>query len=253
MTTLVEAVAAIVLAKDKAGKPLAVVVAGHNGSGKSTMWTKTLSPMLRMPLVNADRMMLSILPEPEPRPEGSRCEGAKDRLPEWASVLRDTDEGWMSVAQKGVEAFVVQAMAHRVPFAMETVFSHWRPLGNGRFESKIDRMRDMQRSGYFVLLVFVGLANVQTSIARVQMRIGQGGHAVPQNKLIERFPRTQAAIAAAIPVADAAILTDNSRGPDQAFTVCRVQLGKQGLYDVRDNLPVVPPEIAAWLHKVSPR
>ena len=253
MTTLVEAVTAIVAAKEKTGKPLAVVVAGHNGSGKSTMWSKTLSPMLRMPLVNADRMMLSVLPEPEPRPDGSLCKGAKDRLPEWASTLRDTDEGWMGVAQKGVESFVVQAMAHRVPFAMETVFSHWKPLGDGRFESKIDRIRDMQSAGYFVLLVFVGLTNVQTSIARVHTRIGRGGHAVPQNKLIERFPRTQTAIAAAIPVADAAILADNSRGPDQAFTVCRVQLRKKKLFDLRDHAPAVPPEIAAWLHKISPR
>jgi predicted ABC-type ATPase len=48
-------------------RPLGVVLAGHNGSGKSTMWRKHLSPRIRIPLVNADRMMLAVLPEPDRR------------------------------------------------------------------------------------------------------------------------------------------------------------------------------------------
>jgi predicted ABC-type ATPase len=63
----------------------------------------------------------------------------------------------MQVAQKGVELFVAQAMAHNVPFAMETVFSHWKELHNGKIESKIDRIKQMQKANYFVLLFFVGL------------------------------------------------------------------------------------------------
>lgn len=50
----------------------------------------------------------------------------------------------MEVAQKGVEAFVAQAMARKVAFAMETVFSHWQPLEDGSVESKIDLIRQMQ-------------------------------------------------------------------------------------------------------------
>ena len=128
----------------RSGKPLAVIVAGHNGSGKSTMWAEQLVETLRIPLVNADRMMLSILPEP----------GANGH-PAWARALRDENASWMKVAQKGVEAFVAQAMGAKVPFAMETVFSHWRALPGGKFESKIDLIRQMQAAGYFVVLVFV--------------------------------------------------------------------------------------------------
>ena len=43
-------------------KPLAMVLAGHNGSGKSTLWYDNLVRALRIPLINADRLTLSLLP-----------------------------------------------------------------------------------------------------------------------------------------------------------------------------------------------
>ena len=242
MTTLAQAVASVQTAQKKSGKPLAIIIAGHNGSGKSTMWYVDLAGKFQFPLVNADRMMMSILPELK----------AGERLPAWASRLRDNDQSWMQVAQKGVEAFVAQAMAHKVPFAMETVFSHWRQLDNGEFESKIDLIKQMQRAGYFVFLFFVGLANIQLSIARVSTRVATGGHNVDTRRLIERFPRTQRAIRDAVRVADAAILTDNSGEMKTAFTVCRVQMGDREIYDCRRTRSRKPAAILEWLSIVSP-
>lgn len=229
--------------QEKRKKPLAIVLAGHNGSGKSTMWRRSLADELQMPLVNADRMMLSILPE-------QASDGA---LPTWAATLRDTDESWMKVAQQGVQAFVGHAMNAKVPFAMETVFSHWQPRDDGTFDSKIDQIRQMQAAGYFVLLIFVGLASVQLSIGRVQTRVQENGHAVPEDKLRERFPRTQMAIAEAIKVADASLLADNSRTPAQAFTVCRVQVEDREIFDLRGGARSAPSVILRWLDRVSPR
>lgn len=77
MTTLPEAVGRVRQTHVESCKPLAIIVAGHNGSGKSTMWTERLSPDLQMPLVNADRVMMSILPEPR-----------SGQLPEWARHQR---------------------------------------------------------------------------------------------------------------------------------------------------------------------
>jgi hypothetical protein len=88
------------------------------------MWRQ----LLEMPLINADRMMLSILPEP----------GEDRHLVPWAARLRDRDIGWMRVAQQGVQAFAGHAMAERVPIAMETVFSYWEEQADGRIASKID-------------------------------------------------------------------------------------------------------------------
>ena len=64
MITLGDAVFRILTAQSATNKPLAIIVAGHNGSGKSTMWPRSLAGKLQIPLINADRMMLSILPEP---------------------------------------------------------------------------------------------------------------------------------------------------------------------------------------------
>lgn len=235
------AVAQILAAQEASGKPLGIILAGHNGSGKSTMWKMHLSDRLQIPLVNADRMMLSILPE---------VQNLLD-LPQWAVTLRDRNAPWMRVAQLGVESFVAQAMIQQVPFAMETVFSHWKRLPDGSFESKIDKIRELQAAGYFVLLVFVGLANVDLSVARVLTRVSAGGHNVQEAKLRDRFPRTQRAIAQAKQVADAAILVDNSLGQEQAFSVCRIQLGEAALFDVRDD-EGVSPAITQWLDVIAP-
>jgi predicted ABC-type ATPase len=242
LTTAIAALRQVLDAQEQTRKPLAIVLAGHNGSGKSTFWRRSLADELRMPLVNADRMMLSILPEA----------GGDGALPDWASDLRDTDQSWMQVAQQGVQAFVGHAMNARVPFAMETVFSHWHVGDDGQVESKINLIRDMQREGYFVLLIFVGLANAALSISRVATRVQEHGHAVPEKRLVDRFPRTQKAIAAALDVADAALLTDNSRQPAQAFTVCRVQITGTEIYDIR--AATAPPRvISMWLDRVSPQ
>ena len=159
----------------------------------------------------------------------------------------------MGVAQRGVQAFVAQAMAKQVPFAMETVFSHWVDLGNGQYESKIDQIKQMQAEGYYVILFFVGLTSSQLSIARVNTRVSAGGHDVAINKLTERFPRTQKAISMAAKVADAAILVDNSQEPSKAFSVCRIQMLDQEVYDVRNEPSNAPLAVLKWINVVSPR
>jgi predicted ABC-type ATPase len=243
LTDLAAAVDSVLEAQRKAKKPLAIVLAGHNGSGKSTMWQKSVSEQLQMPLVNADRMMRSILPEP----------GSDGALEPWAQDLRDNDRSWMKVAQSGVLAFVGNAMQEKVPFAMETVFSYWEEKDGVVVASKLDLIRDMQEAGYFVLLLFVGLTDVDLSKLRVQSRVLDNGHNVDDETLIRRFPKTQHAIGEAVKVADASILTDNSRDLKHAFTVCRIQLGNEPLFDVRDGLSKIPRAILHWLDRVSPR
>lgn len=181
MNDLDGAVSNVLRTQKASGKPLAVVLAGHNGSGKSTLWYKRLASRLQIPLVNADRMMLSILPEV----------AAQSPLPDWARA---------------------------------------------------------------VVLFFVGLTHEHLSILRVSTRVEQGGHAVDAARLVERFPRTQKAIGAAASVADATVMFDNSRTTKEAFTVCRVQLQDQVLFDMRDGPgEPPPPAILAWLDRVSPK
>ncbi|OYU30995.1 MAG: toxin [Comamonadaceae bacterium PBBC2] len=226
-------------------RPVAFVLAGHNGSGKSTLWYSKLAGSLQIPLVNADRMMLSILPD------ASKKTG---HLPTWAQKLRDDDVRWQVLSQEGVRVFKRLVMDQRMPFAFETVFSHWKPLPGGGHESKIDDIRAMQAEGYFVVLLFVGLMSVDFSILRVSTRKQLGGHDVAHDKLIERFPRTQAAIGHAAPAADMTLMFDNSRTEKEAFTLVRAQKKRSILFDARDPRFVVDPGLRAvsspWLEKV---
>lgn len=227
-------------------EPVAIVLAGHNGSGKSTLWYDRLADGLQMPLVNADRLTLSLLPPI----------GADQKLKPWASRLRDKDERWQRLAQDGVQLFMGLAMDQRMPFAFETVFSYLEKLPDGSVKSKADIIRTLQSHGYFVILLFVGLASPDLSILRVSTRKLQGGHDVPVDKLRTRFPRTQEAIRIASEVADLTVMFDNSRGLSEAFTIVRAQRKREILYDCRDEKFVHDPKLvkvaSLWLSTVAP-
>jgi len=230
-----------------AQRPPAFILAGHNGSGKSTLWHDRLAHQLQIPLVNADRLTASILPPADP---------ATGKLAPWAQRLRDDDQRWQRLSQEGVQAFTGLIMNKQMPFAFETVFSHWKERPDGSVESKADTVLQLQAAGYFVVLLFVGLATVQVSMLRVLTRRAQGGHGVPEASLLARFPRTQKAIAKAAPLADMTLMFDNSRTVADAFTLVRAQQRDTVLFDCRQ---LADPSFAElntvaglWLPKVAP-
>lgn len=106
-----------------------------------------------------------------------------------------------------------------------------------------------------MVLLFVGLVSVDVSILGVMTRKQQGGHDVSRDKLIDRFPRTQAAIGHAAPLADMTLMFDNSREEEHAFTLARAQKKRKVLFDVRDPQFVVDLELKnvseVWLEKVA--
>lgn len=239
--------AAELLKRVSSGKPLAIILAGHNGSGKSTLWRERFANVLQIPLINADRLLLSTLPEPK---------GIPPRLSSWADNVRDNDERWQRVAQATVQSFVDRAVERRVSFAYETVFSYFEKQPDGSYRSKADLITRFKEEGYAVALFFVGLANVEISMMRVETRREQGGHAVSPEKLRQRFPRTQKAIEMAAAQADLALMFDNSRTPAKAFSLVRVQAGSVVHYDCRSSESVEKElvQIAElWLSVVAPK
>lgn len=225
-------------------KPVAFIIAGHNGSGKSTLWHQRLGNRLRLPLINADRLTLSILPELD----------RSRRLPPWAQELRDSNENWQRLSQDAVKLFISLIASRKMPFAFESVFSHIRKRIDGTFESKADSIRMLQDAGYFVVLIFVGLASVELSIARVATRLQQGGHAVPLEKLRSRFPRTQRAIGMSAHLADRTLMFDNSGDLRHAFSLVRVQKRHKILFDCRRDQPAsaLTSITRLWMDKVVP-
>ncbi|MEW4561645.1 zeta toxin family protein [Bremerella sp. JC770] len=152
-------------------EPNLVAIAGPNGAGKSTFYHSQLFHSgLRW--VNADVLAASFKLDPYQ-----------------AASLAD-----------GIRKYLV---SQRESFVFETVFSD--PVGE-----KVQFLVDAAAQGYDVTLCFIGLSSADQSIERVGMRVSQGGHHVPIEKLKTRFPRTLANLTRAIQQLPRVLVFDQS-------------------------------------------
>jgi len=162
------------------GAPGLVVVAGPNGAGKST-FIELYVQDLGLPYVNADHITRIL----------------REAQPAWSP--RDLDQRAFDEAERLRD----DLLELRVGFCTETVFSD--PVG-----SKLDFLERARAAGFFVTLVFIGLENPGISLGRVRQRVAQGGHDVPEARLLSRFPRTLKNLRGAVPIVNEAFLFDNS-------------------------------------------
>jgi predicted ABC-type ATPase len=131
-------------------RPIVVALAGPNGAGKTTFYHAHLRAA-GLRLVNADVLARELKMDPY----------AAARV---AGTIRE------------------ELIRQRESFVLETVFSD--PVGD-----KLGFLRTAAEAGYTVLLCFIGIAGPEVSEERVAMRVLQGGHDVPQEKLTARYPR----------------------------------------------------------------
>lgn len=165
------------------------LLVGGNGAGKSTFYRTQLKP-LGMPFINADDIARDVFPQ---APEEHSYEAAKI-----AENLRN------SLLEQGKN------------FCFETVFSH---------PSKIDFVAKAKALGYQVVMVFVHLEQSSLNKARVHQRIETGGHAVPEEKIETRIPRTVDNVLNALPLCDDVWVLDNSSAQEPYKKVLRIQGG----------------------------
>jgi predicted ABC-type ATPase len=191
--------------------PVLIFLAGPNGAGKSTFFETYLAD-LGLPFVNADRMARAL------------------RSAEPDATADEIDRRGFTQAETLRGAFVEAALS----FCTETVFSD--PAG-----AKLGLLERARRRGFAIFLVFIGLESAMLSIARVMQRVREGGHDVPNEKLQARFPRTLANLKAAIPMADDALVFDNSSA-DTPYRLVAVY--------ARGDLVASHPPIPAWARRL---
>ena len=162
-------------------RPVLIFLAGPNGAGKTTFFDEYLAG-LGLPYVNADRLA-SEMAAPQ------HVAGAGASL----------DRRAFEEAERLRSSFLEAGLS----FCTETVFSD--PAG-----AKLAFLDRAREAGFAVRLVFIGLADVAVSIARVQHRVARGGHDIPDGKLRARFPRTLRNLRLAVPRVERAVLFDNS-------------------------------------------
>jgi predicted ABC-type ATPase len=76
--------------------------------------------------------------------------------------------------------------------------------------SKVDLLAQAQRLGYRTYLYFVATDDPAINISRVRNRVSQGGHAVPEEKIEERYHRSLNLLMDAIRHSHRAYIFDNS-------------------------------------------
>jgi predicted ABC-type ATPase len=152
-------------------RPIIVALAGPNGAGKTTFFGAHLAHA-GLRFVNADELAREL--------EIDAYEAAKV-----ASRVRET------------------LLEQRDSFVFETVFSD--PVGE-----KLEFLQRAIAEGYTVVLCFIGLESPAQSDERVAMRVMQGGHDVPTDKVVARYPRTLDNLRRAIRVLPHVLVFDNT-------------------------------------------
>lgn len=155
--------------------PTLHILAGPNGSGKTTFARQLLQPVTHLPFVNADVI-------------------AAEQWP-------GREEEHAYAASKAAAAQRDRLLVERRSFIAETVFSH---------PSKVDLVGRAVRAG-FVVELHVMLVPEDLAVARVAYRVRTGGHAVPEQKVRERYRRLWPLVRTACGHAARATVYDNSR------------------------------------------
>lgn len=108
------------------------------------------------------------------------------------------------------------ALSHRRSFITETVFSH---------PSKVDLIRQSVLAGYLVTLHVI-LIPEDVAVMRVEYRVTQGGHKVPETKVRERYRRLWHLVAEARELASRCIFYDNSLASRPFLPIANYESGR---------------------------
>ncbi|MCR5017534.1 MAG: zeta toxin family protein [Bacteroidales bacterium] len=139
-------------------RPVLIVIAGPNGSGKTTITSKILHHewMEDALYVNPDQV-------------------AQDMFGDWNSP-----EAVLSAVQY-CENLREECLKNRKSLIFETVLSS---------DGKVDFIQRAKEAGYFIRLFFVSTSHPAINSSRIAKRVMQGGHDVPIPKIISRYQKS---------------------------------------------------------------
>ena len=189
---------------DHAHRPVLIIIAGPNGSGKTTITSLILHHewLENSVYINPDQV-------------------AQERFGDWnsAEAVRQAAEycaGWRE-----------RCLSDRQSMIFETVFSA---------DDKIDFVRRAKQAGFFIRLFFVCTESPMINAARIAGRVMKGGHDVPIAKIISRYQKSIINCKIATSMADRVYLYDNSLDGYEARILFRFSNGSL-VKHYSDNVP----------------
>ena len=161
-------------------KPRLLVVAGPNGSGKTSITEQLYELkhkwMAGCEYINPDKI-------------------AQEKYGDW-----NNRESVLKAAQEA-ELLRWKFLDEKRDFAFETVLSA---------PDKVEFIREAMNRGFFVRIFFVGTESPQININRVGIRYLEGGHCVPIEKIVSRYHKSMGNILELATFVDRVYFYDNS-------------------------------------------
>lgn len=175
-------------------KPVLIVIAGPNGSGKTTITSKILKHewLEGAIYINPDIV-------------------AQEKFGDWNSqeaVLNSI---------KYCESLREDCLLKRQSLIFETVLSA---------DDKIDYIKRAKEAGFFIRLFFVSTEHPSVNASRIARRVMKGGHDVPISKVISRYYKSIVNCMKASKYADRTYVYDNTEENSEAKILFRMTDGK---------------------------
>lgn len=178
---------------DSVHKPVLIVIAGPNGSGKTSVTSKIL---------HHEWMEDSIYINPDIV--------AQEKFGDWNSR-----EAVMQSVHY-CEELREQCLMDRKSLIFETVLS---------VNDKVDYIRRAKEAGFFVRLFFVCTDSPTINASRIAHRVMEGGHDVPITKIISRYMKSLSNCCIASRLVDRTYIYDNSVDGAEATPLFRMVNG----------------------------
>ena len=175
-------------------RPQLIIVAGPNGSGKTTITEKLLRHewMEGCVYINPDFI-------------------AQQEFGDWNSP-----EAVVKAANRAKE-MREECLTNTTSMAIETVFST---------PDQVDFVQRAKVAGFCMRLFFVCTNDPSINAQRVALRVMEGGHDVPIPKIINRYYRSIANCVEVVPLIDRVYFYDNSKTDADPLLMFRVNNGK---------------------------
>jgi len=183
-----------------AQQPVIILVAGPNGSGKTSITRAILQHkwMKGCEYINPDDI-------------------AQNEFGDW-----NNRNAILRAAQKAA-SLREQFLAERKSFAFESVFSA---------SDKVEFLERSKEAGFFIRVFFIGTKDPTINASRIAGRVLEGGHDVPITKIVSRYSKSIAHCAAAVRIVDRLYVYDNSvdfRKPLLLFRTANGAMAKEYL------------------------